>query len=109
MGATLTITHIITTYDGEPEPRHLWAVNDTNGPVAELWVDIDSGEILNIWTRPDQRGNGHATTLYRHASRETAIYHAPASHRTPEGDAWARSVGGDSLPCTYGCCSDDED
>lgn len=58
--------------------------------------------------RQHQR-NGYASTLYYAAAAEIAIYHAPEAHRTPEGDIFAQSVGGESLPCLHGCCNSSPD
>jgi hypothetical protein len=108
MGSTQIIRDI-ATYEGETTPMHRWAMVIDGKTVSELWVAIETGEIMQVETPAAHQRNGYAGALYRQAASEVTIHHAPAGHRTPEGDAFARSVGGDALPCTYGCCSDDED
>lgn len=78
--------------------------------VSGLWVDMETGEICNVETHPLHQRNGHASELYRAAAAEIAIYHAPPAHRTPEGQAFAESVGGEALTeCLYGCCNNTPD
>jgi GNAT superfamily N-acetyltransferase len=101
---TETIAYEIGTYYGEADLLHTWKIADDQGVAAELYVSIETGEIMNIEVRKDRRGEGLARALYEAADAQVTVYHAPASHRTPEGDAFANAVGGDSLSCTHGCC-----
>ncbi len=71
--------------------------------VSELWVAMKTGEIMQVETLQRHQGNGYASALYRAAAAEIQIFHAPESHRTYEGNRFAQSVGGDSLPCLRGC------
>jgi len=93
----------------QDEPMHRWSMTIDGETVSELWVATDTGEIMQVETPREHQRQGYAAALYRQAATEITIYHAPASHRTPEGDRFARSVGGDALPCRYGCCTDDEE
>lgn len=99
----------IATYPGETIPMHHWSMVINGETVSELWVDQETGEIMQVETLPEHQGNGYASALYRQACSEIAIYHAPESHRTYEGDRFAKSVGGESLPCLHGCCSSEPD
>ena len=102
---TLTIDRTLTAYDGDGPLCHLWSISIDGRRIAELWVDTDTGEIANVWTREDHREQGHATALYRRANTDLngAIYHAPEAHRTDDGDRFAARVGGPALTCT--CCT----
>lgn len=103
------ITRDIARYSEQDDPTHRWSLVIDGETVSELWVAIDTGEIMQVETPTEHQGNGYASALYRQAASEIAIYHAPEAHRTYEGDRFARSVGGDSLPCLHGCCTDTPD
>lgn len=103
------ITRDIRPYYGETTPTHRWTATVDGEIASELWVSIDNAEIMQVETSRSHRRLGYAAALYRQAASEMTIYHAPASHRTAEGDLFANAVGGDSLTCRYGCCTDDEE
>lgn len=98
----------VSRYSESDEPSHHWSLIVDGVIVSQLWVSITTGEILNVETAPGYQGCGYASDLYHRAATEIEIFHAPESHRTYAGDRFARSVGGDSLPCGYGCCPDQE-
>lgn len=103
------ITHRIGHYGDETTDMHVWEIHDEQGLAADLYVSIDRHEIMNIEVRNDRRGEGLARALYKTAYAEIGIYHAPVAHRTPEGDAFAEAVGGETIsyPCDcYGCAYD---
>lgn len=113
---TLTVEHSIGDYRGDGTTAERWLIldptgttDDPHGIVAGLWVDLDTREVLQVEVYPDRRREGLATRLWAEATRTSTVLHAPAAHRTPEGDAFARAGGGDSAPCTHGCCSSEED
>lgn len=103
------ISRDVARYSEQDEPTNHWALIIDGETVSELWVAIDTGEIMQVETPRQHQRNGYAGQLYRAAVAELAVFHAPESHRTPEGDAFARSVGGDSLTCLHGCCTDTEE
>jgi hypothetical protein len=103
------ITRDVARYSEQDEPMHRWSLTIDGETVSELWVDTETGEIMQVETPKQHQGNGYASALYRRTAVDITIYHAPVGHRTPEGDAFARSVGGEALPCRYGCCSDEEE
>lgn len=110
----IVITRDVARYSDQDELRHRWALSVDGEIVSELWVDQATGEIVQVETTRTHQGNGYASALYHQAASEINIFHAPETHRTPEGNAFAWSVGGDSLPCLHGCCDsapdfDDED
>lgn len=50
--------------------------------------------------------------LYETATSQTDVFHAPAAHRTPEGNAFAQAVGGETVapyPCDCYTCDTLED
>lgn len=109
-----TITRDIARYSETDEPSHHWSLVVDGEVVSELWVDTETGEIGQVETAAGHQGNGYASALYHRAAAEIDIYHAPEGHRTPEGDRFARSVGGPALDrCTVdyctACISDDEE
>ena len=109
---TEMITHRIGQYSDNDPVSHIWEITDETGIVGELYVSIETGEILNIHVRSDRRGEGLARRLYETAADQVTVYHAPPAHRTPEGDAFARAVGGPTIeyPCDcYGCNYEEEE
>ena len=101
-------TYRTGSYYGDATQNHIWETRDNGTVIAELYVSTDTHEIANIWTAEDHRGEGLARALYDTASARMNVLHAPAAHRTPEGDAFADAVGGDTAEddcdcaaCTY--------
>lgn len=108
---TEVISHRTGRYSDNDPVSHIWEITDETGIVGELYVSIETGEILNIWIDPARRGEGLARRLYETAATQVTVYHAPPAHRTPEGDAFARAVGGPTIeyPCDcYGCTFDED-
>lgn len=100
------ITRDIARYSEQDEPAHRWTLTIDGEIVSELWVDIATGEIAQVETAAEHQGNGYASQLYRQAATQIEIFHAPEGHRTPEGDRFARSVGGPTLDrCTVDYCT----
>lgn len=94
------------TYD--KIPLHLiTAEHPTDGTIGTLaWHPKGSkwrepGYIDDIETTRAHQRKGVATAMYRHAEKIAATGEAPypkhSDRRTPDGDAWAKKVGG-SLP-----------
>lgn len=91
---------------------HIWEAFEGDRVIGELYVSISQGEILNIWVDEVRRGEGIARRLYEAAAAQMTVYHAPVAHRTPEGDAFARAVGGPTIEyeCDcYGCNYEEEE
>jgi len=105
------ISYQVACYPYETTPMHCWTLTVDGEIASRLWVDMTTGEIMNVETEPAHQRNGYASALYRQAASEMPIYHAPATHRSYAGSRFAESVGGESLPCLHGCaaCADDED
>lgn len=103
------IIRSVARYSEQDEPMNRWALIIDGETVSELWVDIKTGEIMQVETPKAHQGNGYASALYRQAATEIRIFHAPETHRTHEGNRFAWAVGGDSLPCLHGCCTDNNE
>jgi GNAT superfamily N-acetyltransferase len=87
-------SHLIEAYKGK------------YGPVAHLEWSADTGEIKDVKVEPEHQRKGLATAMFNKAKEVAPIEHA--ANRTPEGEAWARSVGGPGLnkkACT--ACGDE--
>lgn len=106
-------TYRTGSYYGDATQNHIWETRDAGALVAELYVSTTTSEIMNIWTAEDRRGEGLARAIYDTASTQMTVLHAPVAHRTPEGDAFAEAVGGETAEYDCDCagCSpaDDED
>lgn len=101
-----TITRDIARYSETDDASHHWSLIIDGQTVSELWVSPTTGEIEQVETDPAHQGHGYASALYHRAASEIQIFHAPAGHRTPEGDRFARSVGGPTLDrCTIDYCT----
>ena len=98
-------------YSDTDPVSHIWEACEGGRVVGELYVSVERGEILNIWVDPARRGEGIARRLYEAATAQMTVYHAPVAHRTPEGDAFARAVGGPTAEYDCDCygCNFDED
>lgn len=97
------ISHQVTRYSEADQPSNCWTLTVGGELAARLWTDLATGEIGNVETEAGHTRQGYATALYTYAAARTAIYHAPVSHRSVEGHAWAERVGGPSLTCDHTC------
>lgn len=93
-------------YSPHDDPSDRWYMVVDGVTVSELWLDLDSGEVLQVETVERFQRLGCASELFRVASLARPVFHAPEAHRTFAGDRFARSVGGESLECRHGCCSE---
>lgn len=104
----MKIVRDIAKYSEADAPAHRWSMVIDDETVSELWVEIGTGEIIQVETSTAHRRNGYAAALYRQAATEIAIFHAPASHRSFEGNAYAEAVGGPVADCPADCyCTTD--
>src|SRR5690606_19417125 len=67
----------IARYSEHDEPMHHWALVIDGETVSELWVDMETGEIMQVETLQKHQRRGYASALYRQAASEMTIYHAP--------------------------------
>jgi hypothetical protein len=73
-------------------------LNDKTKELGSLSFSSKTGRIHSVSTKKEHQGKGIATGLYVQANRTvlpegTSLSHS--SNRTDQGDAWAKSVGGD--------------
>lgn len=109
---TETITYRTGQYSDTDPVSHIWEAREGGQVIGELYVSVERGEIMNIQVDAARRGEGIARRLYEAAAATMTVYHAPEAHRTPEGDAFARAMGGPTAEydCDcYGCTADEED
>lgn len=87
---TFTITHRIGTYGNEKDLNTIIEAHDENGNLAsELYADITTGQIMQVETRKENRGEGIATALVQYAvDNGIALYHSPLVHCTEDGAAF---------------------
>jgi GNAT superfamily N-acetyltransferase len=84
-------------YYGDGTSNLIWEIRDTDGLAAELYVNAEHRMIMNVEVREDRRGEGLARALYEAAQATGTVYHVPAWGRTPEGDAFAAAMGGETM------------
>ena len=81
-----------------------------------LDIDATTRKVTNVETLDEFARQGLARSLWVAANSEAECFHAVEHHRTPEGDAFAQAVGGETIApeldiidvCGI-CCNDDED
>lgn len=83
--------------------------------VSFLDIDAATRKVTNVETLAAYRGQGFARSLWVAANAEAGCFHAVEHHRTPEGDAFAQAVGGetiapelDVIDVCFICCADDD-
>ena len=65
--------------------------------VSELVIDSTTRKVTNIETLDEFARQGLARSLWVAANAEGECFHAVEHHRTPEGDAFAQAVGGETI------------
>lgn len=91
------IMEIITSgYSEDDLTGTRYAMIDDGEEVGYL-IAHTTGLILAIEVIEDRQGEGIARRLFEYADEAQGLYHAPSWGRTPEGDAFARAVGGDTM------------
>ena len=79
-----------------------------------LLIDAGTRKVENVETATTYARQGLASALWVAANAEGECFHAVEHHRTPEGDAFAQAVGGETIApeldiidvCGI-CCNDD--
>ena len=81
-----------------------------------LLIDADTRKVENVETADGFTRQGFARSLWVAANAEAECFHAVEHHRTPEGDAFAQAVGGetiapelDVIDVCFICCGDLDD
>lgn len=101
----MTTTQITRTEQADTITYTAW-IDDTDA--AELVIWAATREVANVETRRAYQRQGLARTLWEYANAEAECFHSLEHHRTPEGDAFARAVGGQTISPEDGyqpeCC-----
>ena len=92
------ITRTETTIDGLS--AIVWTLAVDGETVGHLDAHT-SGLILNVEVAAEHRGEGYARALYEAA--DIPLLHVPSWGRTPEGDAFAQAMGGDTMDDETAC------
>ena len=81
-----------------------------------LDIDATTRKVTNVETLDAYTRQGLARSLWVAANAEAECFHAVEHHRTPEGDAFAQAVGGetiapelDVIDVCFICCGDLDD
>ena len=79
--------------------EHEIMAHDNSGQLGRLLWNADDGEISHVYVGDKLRRRGIATDMWNEAHSE-ALYRGiidpeHSSRRSQEGDAWAKSIGGD--------------
>lgn len=74
-------------------PGYVAAKHPKHGYVGELTYHEGTHEVLNVDVPPEHQRKGVATAMWN-AARSQGIDLQHSATRTPEGDVWARSIGG---------------
>ena len=81
-----------------------------------LLIDAGTRKVENVETIATYARQGLASALWVAANAEGECFHAVEHHRTPEGDAFAQAVGGetiapelDVIDVCFICCGDLDD
>jgi len=83
---------------------------------AELVIWTGTREVANVETRRAYQRQGLARALWEAANAEAECFHSLDHHRTPEGEAFAHAMGGDTISDEAGyqatcivCAGEDDD
>jgi hypothetical protein len=84
------------------ESHNVEAYKEKYGPIGHFEWAADTGKVLDIKVTPEHQRQGLATKMWDLAHNSGLTKPVHSSERTPEGDAWAKSVGG-KLPAVKKC------
>lgn len=85
-----TITHRTGDYYGDNDTLTIIEAHEDGQLISELYADPDTGQIMNVETIKDRRGEGIATALIDFAEANgIELFHSPVEHCTPEGLTFA--------------------
>lgn len=92
---TYTITNHVGTYYNEDTTQYniFEAHNEEGELVSELYTNIETGQIMNIWTREENQREGIATALIRFATDNGyTLLHSPEWQCSEDGQAFVASI-----------------
>ena len=101
---TFTISTRIGSYYDEPGESRIIEAHDEDGTlISELYASLDTGQIMQVHTVEEHRGEGIATALVTYAvDHGIELYHSPAGHRTDDGARFAERANMiDTIPDGY--------
>ena len=93
----MEITNRQGTYYEETEIMNIFEAHENGQLIGEMYLDINTGQIMQIEVNEDRRGEGIARAIYEYACSITNVYHAPDEHCTREGLAFKNAVGGEEI------------
>lgn len=82
----------------------IYQVIDDGQVVSFLTITTDTRVVLNVETIDERQGEGLARHLWDTAIADGEVLHQQEHHRTPEGDAFARAMGGETADETEDYC-----
>lgn len=91
------VTYTQQTYYGEAEVQHCWEIREDGAVIAELYADLTTGQIMQVWVADHRRGEGLAREVYETAAAQIDLYHSPDEHCTPEGLTFKQAMGGQTI------------
>ncbi len=108
----MTTTQITRT-EATDSIRYSMMIDGTEA--SFLLIDAGTRKVVNVETATAYARQGLARSLWVAANSEGECFHAVEHHRTPEGDAFAQAVGGetiapelDVIDVCFICCGDDD-
>lgn len=102
-----TIQYRTGDYYGDGTANHIFEIVDADGIASELYITVEHLEVAQVETRKDRRFEGLARELWDAANAQLGeVFHSLPAHRTPEGDAFAEAMGGETVTeCHVDSCS----
>lgn len=94
----------MTTTRTEQDGTIRYAIIEDGATVSFLDVEAGTRKVINVETVAARQGEGLARLLWETANAEAECYHDLDHHRTPEGDAFARAMGGETIDAELGYC-----
>lgn len=81
-----------TYYDEPGEMRIIEKFDEDGTMIAELYADLTTGQIMQVYTEPEYRGEGHATSLVEWATENgIELLHSPEWSCTDDGKAFVEA------------------
>ena len=108
------MTTTITRTEQDDTIRYAHIIDGTEASFLD--IDASTRKVVNVETADGYLRQGLARSLWDAANAEAECFHAVEHHRTPEGDAFAHAVGGETIEAELDhidecgiCCSVEDD
>lgn len=62
---------------------HSWTIREDDTVIAELYADLATGQIMNVWTKETRRGEGPARKVHE-AAEATVELSTPQTSTAPQ-------------------------